>query len=82
MDNDIDLDCHAIQRLQPVLRQGKWHVTVALRDGHQTRAIWPGLRDQITGTATDVGSTTMSAHLCGYGYRQGVGLNGGDESAN
>ena len=26
--------------------------------------IWPGLKDQIAGVAIDVGSTTMSAHLC------------------
>ena len=61
---DITCDLHVIQRLQPVLRQGKWHVTVALRDGHQIVAIWPGLKDQIAGVAIDVGSTTMSAHLC------------------
>ena len=61
---DIVCDLNVIQRLQPVLRQGKWHVTVALRDGHQIVAIWPGLKDQIAGVAIDVGSTTMSAHLC------------------
>ena len=61
---DITCDLHVIQRLQPVLRQGKWHVTLALRDGHQIVAIWPGLKDQIAGVAIDVGSTTMSAHLC------------------
>ena len=61
---DITCDLNIIQRLQPVLRQGKWHVTVALRDGHQIVAIWPGLKDQIAGVAIDVGSTTMSAHLC------------------
>ena len=61
---DIVCDLNVIQRLQPALRQGKWHVTVALRDGHQIVAIWPGLKDQIAGVAIDVGSTTMSAHLC------------------
>ena len=61
---DIVCDLNVIQRLQPALRQGKWHVTVALRDGHQIVDIWPGLKDQIAGVAIDVGSTTMSAHLC------------------
>ena len=61
---EITCDLHVIQRLQPSLRQGKWHVTVALRDGHQIVAIWPGLKEQIAGVAIDVGSTTMSAHLC------------------
>ena len=61
---DIVCDLDVIQRLQPALRQGKWHLTVALRDGHQIVDIWPGLKDQIAGVAIDVGSTTMSAHLC------------------
>jgi uncharacterized 2Fe-2S/4Fe-4S cluster protein (DUF4445 family) len=61
---DITCDLNVIQRLQPVLRQGRWHVTLALREGHQIVAIWPGLKDQIAGVAIDVGSTTMSAHLC------------------
>ena len=61
---DIVCDLNVIQRLQTVLRQGKWHVTVALRDRHQIVAIWPGLKDQIAGVAIDIGSTTMSAHLC------------------
>ena len=61
---DIVCDLNVIQRLQPALRQGKWHVTVALRDGHQIVDIWPGLKDQVAGVAIDVGSTTMSAHLC------------------
>ena len=64
VNDDIVCDLNVIQRLQPALRQGKWHVTVALRDGHQIVAIWPGLKDQIAGVAIDVGSTTMSAHLC------------------
>jgi uncharacterized 2Fe-2S/4Fe-4S cluster protein (DUF4445 family) len=57
-------DLHVLQTLQPVLRKGKWEVTVALRDGHRIIGIWPGLKDQIVGAAIDIGSTTMSAHLC------------------
>ena len=53
-----------LQQLQPVLRRGKWQVTVALRGGSEIVAIWPGLKEQIGGVAIDVGSTTMSAHLC------------------
>jgi len=37
---------------------------VALRDGHRIVGIWPGLKDRVAGVAIDVGSTTMSAHLC------------------
>ena len=53
-----------MQQLQPVLRKGKWTATIALRHGQQIVAIWPGLKEQIVGAAIDVGSTTMSAHLC------------------
>ncbi|MBT6122205.1 MAG: DUF4445 domain-containing protein [Candidatus Puniceispirillum sp.] len=61
---DITCDLHILQQLQPVLREGKWHVTVALRDGCHVSGIWPGLKENVVGVAIDVGSTTMSAHLC------------------
>ena len=60
----IECDLNVLRQLQRVLRQGEWHVTVALRDGHQIIAVWPGLKEQVVGVAIDVGSTTMSAHLC------------------
>ena len=62
--SDIFCDLDVLRGLQPILRQGKWHVTVALRDGHQIIAVWPGLKEKVVGVAIDVGSTTMSAHLC------------------
>jgi len=61
---EIDCDLHILQQLQPVLRVGKWQVTVALRDGNRIVGIWPGLKERVAGIAIDVGSTTMSAHLC------------------
>ena len=60
----IKCDMHVLRALQPALRKGKWQITVALREGHQIIAVWPGLKDRILGAAVDVGSTTMSAHLC------------------
>ena len=60
----ITCDMHVLRTLQPALRKGKWQVTVALREGHEIIAVWPGLKDRILGAAVDVGSTTMSAHLC------------------
>jgi uncharacterized 2Fe-2S/4Fe-4S cluster protein (DUF4445 family) len=60
----ISCDFHILRDLQTTLRQGDWHVTVALRDGNRIIAVWPGLKDQIAGIAIDVGSTTISAHLC------------------
>ena len=61
---EIYCDLHILRQIQPVLRAGNWQVTVALRDGHQVVGIWPGLKERVAGVAIDVGSTTMSAHLC------------------
>ena len=60
----IDCDLHVLRQLQPALRKGKWQITVGLRGGRQIVAVWPGLKDQVLGAAIDVGSTTISAHLC------------------
>ena len=64
VSGEIGCDLHILQQLQPVLRAGKWQVTVALRDSNRIVGIWPGLKDRVAGVAIDVGSTTMSAHLC------------------
>ena len=64
VSGEIGCDLYILQQLQPVLRTGKWQVTVALRDGNRIVGIWPGLKDRVAGVAIDVGSTTMSAHLC------------------
>jgi uncharacterized 2Fe-2S/4Fe-4S cluster protein (DUF4445 family) len=70
---DIDVagaDLRVVQRLQPVLRKGKWAVTVALQreaDGAPWRIVdvWPGFHEaRLLGLAVDVGSTTIAAHLC------------------
>ncbi|HEY7752871.1 MAG TPA: ASKHA domain-containing protein [Steroidobacteraceae bacterium] len=54
----------ALQSLQPALREGDWRVTVAVRDGREIAAVWPGFRERLHGVAVDVGSTTIAAHLC------------------
>ena len=64
VSGEVDCDLHILQQIQPVLRAGKWQVTVALRDGNRIVGIWPGLKERVAGVAIDVGSTTMSAHLC------------------
>jgi len=63
-DDEISADLHVLRQLQQTLRKGKWQITVALRDGNRIIGIWPGLKEQIVGAAIDIGSTTMSAHLC------------------
>lgn len=39
-------------------------VTVAIHDGTDITAVWPGFRDRSLGVAFDVGSTTVAGHLC------------------
>ncbi|THH38582.1 DUF4445 domain-containing protein [Aliishimia ponticola] len=68
--NGLICDPHVLRKLQPVLRKGKWQVTVALNKGHADDThrlveIWPGLHEGgLYGLAIDLGSTTIAAHLC------------------
>ena len=65
----IRADLTLLSKLQPVLRKGKYQVTVALHRGHtddpaQVLEIWPGLHEGgLYGLAIDLGSTTIAAHL-------------------
>ncbi|MDH3439827.1 MAG: ASKHA domain-containing protein, partial [Gammaproteobacteria bacterium] len=61
---NLSIALPALQVLQSALRKGNWQVTVAIRDGSEIIAIWPGFRDRLYGVAIDVGSTTIAAHLC------------------
>jgi uncharacterized 2Fe-2S/4Fe-4S cluster protein (DUF4445 family) len=61
---DLGWDLAVLQELQAALRDGDWQVTVAVRNGQQIVAVWPGFRDQVYGAAVDVGSTTIAVHLC------------------
>ncbi len=56
-----------LRTLQKALRAGEWKVTVALREGCDIVAIWPGLADRCFGVAVDIGSTTIAAHLSDLG---------------
>jgi uncharacterized 2Fe-2S/4Fe-4S cluster protein (DUF4445 family) len=57
-------DLRMAQALQRTLREGDWKVTVAIHNGNEIIAVWPGFRDRLYGMAVDVGSTTIAAHLC------------------
>lgn len=65
----IQCDLNILSKLQPVLRKGKWEVTVALFHDHSGKTprvidIFPGLHEKgIFGLAIDLGSTTVAAHL-------------------
>ncbi|MEQ9053457.1 MAG: ASKHA domain-containing protein [Roseovarius confluentis] len=66
---EITADLTLLSKLQPVLRKGKFRVTVALHQSHldsvpRVIEIWPGLHESgLYGLAIDLGSTTVAAHL-------------------
>ena len=62
--DDVTCDLPVLGYLQKALRQGDWKVTVCLREGRRVTGVWPGFKEKIYGLAVDIGSTTMSAHLC------------------
>jgi len=46
-----DLKCqpHVLAGLQTHLREGKWYVTVAVREGRKIVGMWPGFKDRLLG---------------------------------
>ncbi len=62
--DDLDCDPSMLRQLQPALRDGRWQVTVAVRNRSCVVAVWPGFRQDLYGLAIDIGSTTIAAHLC------------------
>lgn len=60
---DLNADLAVIRDLQPALEKGAYRVTVAVHDGHDITAVWPGLHDRALGVAIDIGSTTIAGHL-------------------
>ncbi len=65
--HDLTAEVSVVGDIQAALREGKWKVTAAIRDGHRIVGVWPGLRDTVYGVAFDVGSTTIAGHLCELG---------------
>ena len=65
----VGADLTLLSKLQPVLRKGKFQVTVALHKSHKDNVarileVWPGLHEGgLYGLAIDLGSTTIAAHL-------------------
>lgn len=60
----LSIDRAVMRTLQPLTGESPSALTVAVRDGREVVAVWPGLRDRIYGVAFDVGSTTLAGHLC------------------
>ncbi len=61
---DLTCDLKFLKELQPVLREGKWAVTVAVYNQSRIMGVWSGIKERVYGVAVDVGSTTIAAHLC------------------
>ena len=72
----LSCDIALLATIQPILRKGNWGVTVAVRQGEQIVALWPGLKENIYGVAVDVGSTTVAAHLCNLSSGEVVATSG------
>ncbi len=60
---DLQADLAIVRALQPALEAGKWSATVAVHDGRDIIAVWPGFHDRAFGVAIDIGSTTIAGHL-------------------
>jgi uncharacterized 2Fe-2S/4Fe-4S cluster protein (DUF4445 family) len=69
---DLVVDPHVVVSLQGALRASdtvsqatsRWSVTVAVHDGRDVTAVWPGYHEAAYGIAFDIGSTTVAGHLC------------------
>ena len=60
----LRVDLPVLRRLQPVLRKGKWAVTVTLWHDQEVIDVQSGYEEGIYGLAVDIGSTTVAGFLC------------------
>ncbi len=62
--DELTIDLPTLRALQPKLREGGWRLTAVVHDRKRIIATRPGFHDKAYGIATDIGSTTIAAHLC------------------
>jgi len=60
---DLRIDLHALRRLQSVLKEGDWKVTVTLWNNEEVIEVDPGYEEGVYGLAVDVGTTTVATYL-------------------
>ena len=65
----LSADLSFLQRLSAAMRAGEtyggdWKGTVAVHEGRDLVAVWPGFKEHVYGLAVDVGTTTIAGHLC------------------
>lgn len=61
---DLAVDYLVLRKLQDVVREGDWKVTVSVWQGHEVIQVEPGFAEIGLGLAVDVGTTTVAAYLC------------------
>ena len=64
-----------ISEIQAALTKDR-EITVAVRNGTEIVAAWPGFHDAIYGVAIDVGSTTIAGHLLNLTTGEALATNG------
>ncbi len=72
----LSCSLEVLQTLQATLREGRWKVTVAIRNNQEIISIHPSFKDNFYGIAVDVGSTTIAAHLCELTSGKVIGSSG------
>ena len=60
----LSIDFPVLQRLQPVLREGKWKITVTLWQDREVIDVQPGYQEGAYGLAVDIGTTSIAGYLC------------------
>ncbi len=60
----LTIDLRVLRRLQQVLRDGDWAVTVIIWQNQEVIDVQPGYKEGIYGLAVDIGSTTVAGYLC------------------
>lgn len=61
---NLDIDWLVLRRLQSVLRQQQWKVTVTIWQDREVIDVQAGYVEGTYGLAVDIGSTTIAGYLC------------------
>jgi uncharacterized 2Fe-2S/4Fe-4S cluster protein (DUF4445 family) len=62
--HDLQIDLRVLRKLQSVLREGGWAVTVTIWQDRDVIDVQPGYVEGTYGLAVDIGSTTVAGYLC------------------
>ncbi len=70
------IDAHVLPLIAGAAKRGSNAITVAVRNGCNVAAVYPGYVDRAFGVAIDVGSTTVAGHLVDLASGEIVATNG------